>query len=54
MNGGLNMPKLDGQKYSYDEKGMKKYLSALKKKRKKKKTEIDYESTPEQHLAGGE
>tara|TARA_Y100000593_G_scaffold94062_1_gene191432 strand:- start:2971 stop:3123 length:153 start_codon:yes stop_codon:yes gene_type:complete len=30
------MPKLDGKKYSYDEKGLKSYIKALKKKRKKK------------------
>ena len=33
------MPKLDGKSYSYDKKGMKKYIQALKKKRKIKKTE---------------
>ena len=31
-----NMPTLDGEKYTYDEKGYKKYFKALKKKRKKK------------------
>ena len=30
------MPNLDGKKYSYDKKGYKSYIEALKKKRKKK------------------
>ena len=30
------MPSLDGKKYSYDKKGYKAYLKALKKKRKEK------------------
>ena len=29
------MPKLDGKKYEYDKVGMKKYIKALRKKRKK-------------------
>ena len=29
------MPKLGNKKYNYDEKGMKAYIEALKKKRKK-------------------
>ena len=35
MKGGNNMPSLDGEKYSYDKKGISKYMKALKKKRKK-------------------
>tara|TARA_R110002020_G_scaffold438535_2_gene648978 strand:+ start:136 stop:273 length:138 start_codon:yes stop_codon:yes gene_type:complete len=31
------MPTLDGEKYTYDEKGYKKYFKDLKKKRKKRK-----------------
>mgnify|MGYP003137054048 CR=1 FL=1 len=30
------MPVLDGKRYSYDKEGYKKYMEALKKKRKKK------------------
>jgi hypothetical protein len=30
------MPTLDGKKYSYDKEGVKSYIKALKKKRKKK------------------
>ena len=29
------MPKLGGKKYSYDKKGVRNYIKALKKKRKK-------------------
>ena len=32
------MPKLGNKKYSYDEKGMKAYQKALKKKKKIKKS----------------
>ena len=34
------MPNLAGKKYKYDKKGVKAYIKALKKKRKK---ETDYE-----------
>ena len=43
------MPNLDGKEYSYDKKGMKEYVSALKKKRKKKvkkEYETDYSAVP--------
>ena len=53
MNGGNNMPSLDGEKYSYDKKGISKYMKALKKKRKKKnkvKTSEDGYDNRDQHL----
>ena len=33
------MPKLDGKKYKYDKKGMKAYITELKKKRKEDEDE---------------
>tara|TARA_R100000278_G_scaffold2675_2_gene5189 strand:+ start:2669 stop:2824 length:156 start_codon:yes stop_codon:yes gene_type:complete len=45
------MPSLDGKKYSYDKKGVKAYVKALKKKRKKK--EDDYMHQADQGLANG-
>ena len=35
--GEIKMPKLGSKKFSYDKAGMKKYIEALKKKRKYKK-----------------
>ena len=43
------MPSFKGKEYSYDKKGMKEYVSALKKKRKKKvkkEYETDYSAVP--------
>ena len=39
--GEIKMPKLGNKKYSYNKAGMKKYIEALKKKRKYKYTEED-------------
>ena len=46
------MPSLDGKKYGYDKKGVKAYVKALKKKRKKK--EDGYMHQEDQGLANGD
>ena len=40
MIGVNKMPKLDGKEYGYDKEGYKKYLTALKKKRKRKPVKV--------------
>ena len=50
--GGIKMPKLGSKKFSYDKAGMKKYIKALKKKRKKS-TEEDKVPAGHNPLPGG-
>lgn len=47
------MPKLGNKKYPYDKAGMKRYIKALKKKRKYKYTEEDNVPVAKNDLPSG-
>lgn len=51
--GEIKMPKLGNKKYPYDKAGMKRYIKALKKKRKYKYTEEDNVPVAKNDLPSG-